>query len=224
MEEQDVLGGPTVLADGSVVMKDGPLVEAMRHGCVYVAEEMNFAKPAVIGVLNSVLDGNQQAVLPSGEIVKASPGFKFVGTVNPKYAGTRDFNVALINRFGCVIKFNRPTEEQLMNIVISATGYGNNNVDEFVTLRKLLILMGAVEKVITKEDYDAAISVRQLISTVRFLQDGEGFNKSVEYGLMSQVSNLDDELATTIMNMCKKTDSKTAAELNIDVSQFDGSK
>lgn len=218
MEEQDILGGPTIDASGKVVMKDGPLTEAVRYGLIYVAEEMNFAKPGVMAILNTLLDGNQQIILPSGEIVKAAPGFKFVGTINPGYAGTREFNKALINRFGMVIYFDRPTDKQLETIVMGKTGYGKTKA-ELEDIQKLILYMITIEKLIKKEDFEATISVRQLIAAVRFLQDGESLGNAIKYGIINQVCNFDDELETKLNTIKDKLVSKSTADLGVDVKE-----
>ena len=192
MEESDILGGPTIDMDGNVIMKDGPLTEAVRHGAVYVAEEMNFARPAVIAVLNTLLDSNSSIILPSGEVVKAHPNFKLIGTINPGYAGTRDLNKALINRFSIILQVNRMTDTQMQKIIKNTVGYGNTSSEE-LELARMLILYNIIENLIKQEQADAAISIRQLINMSNRMKEGMSFRQAFKVSVLKQVSNLDEE-------------------------------
>lgn len=86
---------------------DGPLVEAMRGGDVFLLDEISLADDSVLERLNSVLESGRTIVLAERggsdeEIpaIKASDNFKFVATMNPggDY-GKKELSPALRNRF-----------------------------------------------------------------------------------------------------------------------------
>ncbi|PFH53375.1 hypothetical protein AMATHDRAFT_1433 [Amanita thiersii Skay4041] len=86
---------------------DGPLVEAMRKGNVFLLDEISLADDSVLERLNSVLEPSRTIVLAErgGEAneqaaVKAEEQFKLVATMNPggDY-GKKELSPALRNRF-----------------------------------------------------------------------------------------------------------------------------
>ncbi|KAI0328990.1 midasin [Cubamyces sp. BRFM 1775] len=86
---------------------DGPLVEAMRGGDVFLLDEISLADDSVLERLNSVLESGRTIVLAERggsdeEIpaIRASDEFKFVATMNPggDY-GKKELSPALRNRF-----------------------------------------------------------------------------------------------------------------------------
>ncbi|KAJ1669103.1 AAA ATPase midasin, partial [Coemansia sp. RSA 25] len=82
---------------------DGPLVQAMRQGSVFLMDELNLADDSVLERLNSVLEPSRTLVLAEqtgGATLIAAPGFEFVATMNPggDY-GKRELSPALRNRF-----------------------------------------------------------------------------------------------------------------------------
>lgn len=87
--------------------RDGPLVEAMRRGDVFLLDEISLADDSVLERLNSVLETGRTIVLAErggndAEIpaIKAADDFKFVATMNPggDY-GKKELSPALRNRF-----------------------------------------------------------------------------------------------------------------------------
>ncbi|KAI1794980.1 midasin [Ganoderma leucocontextum] len=87
--------------------RDGPLVEAMRNGDVFLLDEISLADDSVLERLNSVLETGRTIVLAErggtdAEIpaIKADEDFKLVATMNPggDY-GKKELSPALRNRF-----------------------------------------------------------------------------------------------------------------------------
>ncbi|KAH9851719.1 midasin [Lenzites betulinus] len=87
--------------------RDGPLVEAMRQGDVFLLDEISLADDSVLERLNSVLEPGRTIVLAErgGDdedipAIRATDEFKFVATMNPggDY-GKKELSPALRNRF-----------------------------------------------------------------------------------------------------------------------------
>ena len=87
--------------------RDGPLVEAMRNGDVFLLDEISLADDSVLERLNSVLETGRTIVLAEqggndSEIpaIRAADNFKLVATMNPggDY-GKKELSPALRNRF-----------------------------------------------------------------------------------------------------------------------------
>ncbi|MBL4952114.1 AAA family ATPase [Neobacillus sp. YIM B02564] len=159
-EELDLIGGFVPVPGGGFEWKDGVLVQAFRNGGFFVADEINFAKPAVLGVLNNMLDGVGQIVLRSGEVVDRHPNFRFFGCMNVAYVGTQRMNQAFINRFNRVVKFTDMSRDKQIQIVMSESGYKNRAVVE-----KMVDVAKTIKDKIKEEQIDgASISIRNLVN------------------------------------------------------------
>jgi midasin len=86
---------------------DGPLVEAMKGGDVFLLDEISLADDSVLERLNSVLEPARTIVLAEkggdsaeGSLVRAKSGFQLIATMNPggDY-GKKELSPALRNRF-----------------------------------------------------------------------------------------------------------------------------
>jgi len=113
------LVGQWIYKDGKFVWSDGVLVRMMRHGGIFVADEINAAPTEILFVLNSILDDERKIVLTQkdGEVVTACDDFWFVATMNPEnlYEGTKMLNEALRDRFQVVLEYDysREVEKKL---------------------------------------------------------------------------------------------------------------
>ncbi|KAJ1819581.1 AAA ATPase midasin, partial [Coemansia sp. RSA 2598] len=106
-EQQERLLGEArsllVRAQSLFAWHDGPLVQAMRQGDVFLMDELNLADDSVLERLNSVLEPSRTLVLAEqagASTLAAVEGFEFVATMNPggDY-GKRELSPALRNRF-----------------------------------------------------------------------------------------------------------------------------
>lgn len=95
--------------------QDGPLIEAMLHGYIFVLDEINLADDAVIERLNSVLESGREITLTErsgqglstqgknadiSEKIIAHSDFKILATMNPSGDfGKRELSPALRSRF-----------------------------------------------------------------------------------------------------------------------------
>ncbi len=86
---------------------DGPLVEAMKAGDIFLLDEISLADDSVLERLNSVLDPARIVVLAEkggdnieDSLVQAAPDFRLIATMNPggDY-GKKELSPALRNRF-----------------------------------------------------------------------------------------------------------------------------
>lgn len=67
---------------------DGPLVEAMETGSIFLADEISLADDSVLERLNSVLEPERTLLIAEkGEeipkLIVADSNFHFIGTMNP---------------------------------------------------------------------------------------------------------------------------------------------
>lgn len=114
---------------------DGPVTHVVRHGGVILINEVNFVPERVSTILFGLLDDNKEIVLldHEGEAIRAHRGagkcwcnlkpdtcddlrVLIVADMNPDYAGTRELNAALRNRFGMQLTwdYDASVEKQLI--------------------------------------------------------------------------------------------------------------
>ncbi len=98
------------IKDGAsiTVWEDGPLLNAMRHGGVFLANEITRLDAGEQMNLAEVLDASGTITVPdTGEVVKAHPMFRFIATGNTggygdtagAYPGERASSLAFLDRF-----------------------------------------------------------------------------------------------------------------------------
>lgn len=165
IEESDIIGSmiPNVqkasAEDPEFVWQDGVLTKAVRNGYCIILEEINFARPGVLGKLNSLLDENRQIDLPTGEVLVAHPNFRIIATCNVAYEGTNRFNKALINRFEDCTVFKDVTRAKAIEIIKTRTGYKNMS-----KMDPILNVYDALKKYSKEQNLNLVISMRQLLT------------------------------------------------------------
>lgn len=98
---------------------------AFTHGGVAIADEFNYASPAVAAALNGFLDGHDEYIGPDGFVYKRHKDFRFIATMNPGYAGTNSMSQALLNRFDKVQYWDAIDKYTFVNRLQFNTGYKN---------------------------------------------------------------------------------------------------
>ena len=165
IEEADLFGSMVPNAkkskpeDPEFVWTDGVITKAVRYGYCVILEEINFARPGVLGKLNSLLDENRQIDLSTGEIVRAHPNFRIIATCNIAYEGTNRFNKALINRFDDVTVFKDLARTEAIDVIKNRTGYTST-----VKISKVYDVYEALKKFATEQNVNAVVSMRQLLN------------------------------------------------------------
>lgn len=165
IEESDLFGAmipnphKKSAEDPEFVWQDGIVTKAVRNGYCVVLEEINFARPGVLGKLNSLLDENRQIDLSNGEIIRAHENFRIIATCNIAYEGTNRFNKALINRFDDVTVFRDPAREDALKIIKERTGYSNAS-----KMSKVYDVYEALKKFSKEQGVQAVVSMRQLLN------------------------------------------------------------
>jgi hypothetical protein len=112
---EDVIGSYRLLMDGKgFEWINGPLVDAMKSGIPFVADEMNLASTSVIKRFSTVYESNYLDLLEgSGEKIKGEFGFSFVATQNPSegFEGRKSLPFEITKNFAVVYIDPYPPEE-----------------------------------------------------------------------------------------------------------------
>jgi len=136
-EVSELVGGYVPTEDGSLVWKDGLLVDGMKKGAWVVLDEANLAGPGVLERLNQLLDRGghlelQEKADDGGIPIRPHPELRLFVTMNPTdYAGRTALSPAFVNRF--VVKwFEKPTERELVDILTGKYGVSEGIVESVV--------------------------------------------------------------------------------------------
>ena len=139
---------PTTKA-GELKWQDGPLTDLMRYGGILLINEINFLPDRVASDLFGALDKRRKIELVDheGEVIYAPDNFLIVADMNPGYAGTRELNAALANRFAIPLVFDyEPAIEQ-----------------QLVKMPRLLEVAKKLRDRIAQGDFDTPVSTNMLM-------------------------------------------------------------
>lgn len=100
MPVDDLVGG-MALVNGTTVWQDGPAVRALRYGRKLVLDEIDRHSGEIYSFILAIGDDPAGVTLPTGERVKAAPGYGLIATTNEPPAKLAD---ALYDRFDLVLK------------------------------------------------------------------------------------------------------------------------
>ncbi|XP_063385869.1 midasin [Cydia fagiglandana] len=137
-ESSDFLGGLRPVRqyknDGRLFeWVDGPLINAMENGQMFLADEISLADDSVLERMNSLLEPERQLVLAergmedNSEIVviTAQKNFHFVGTMNPGGDfGKKELSPALRNRFTEIWCDSVSSREDLLSVLEKSVNKG----------------------------------------------------------------------------------------------------
>lgn len=146
--------------DPEFIWQDGVFAKALRgNGYIVIIEEGNFARPGILGKLNSLLDENRQVELGNGEILKAPKNFRIIFTCNIAYEGVNKMNKAFVNRFQLVKEYVSPNRTESVDIIKNRTGYTN-----VPNIEVVMNVYDALKKYSSDNNLGLVVSLRQLLT------------------------------------------------------------
>lgn len=183
LEYPDMIGHLSV-KNNSMEFEYGPLALAMKHGGVFLLNEIDLLDPSTAAGLNTILDGSPLCIPENnGEIIEAHPMFRFAATANTNggsdhsglYQGTLKQNLAFMDRFiMCEVPYpEESVEEGLLQKAHPSLpeGIAKNMISFANSVRKLF--MGDVDDSMQLSDrIEVTFSTRTLLRwaelTLRF--------------------------------------------------------
>lgn len=182
-EGSDFLGGLRPVRqhndDGRIFeWVDGPLVNAMKSGCVFLADEISLADDSVLERLNSLLEPERQILLSekgtdsennSAQIVVAANEFRFIATMNPggDY-GKKELSPALRNRFTEIWCDTTTSREDLHSVLLNNLNFKNVDRNKAITICNCILDFVEWCKV-SKFAETFNCSIRDLLSWIDFI-------------------------------------------------------
>lgn len=118
------VGKDTIRSDGTrtwTEFQDGVLLQALRLPCVLLVDEIDFAQPDVLYVLQRVLEGKGLLLMEEGNrFCPANADFRLVATANTNgqgdaqavYRGAKELSIATMDRFSTCLKIGYLSKEE----------------------------------------------------------------------------------------------------------------
>ena len=199
----DLVGMWTVKG-GETVWVDGILPKCMREGNWLVLEEIDFAEPAILSILNTVLENQGKLVLKEKghEVIKPHEDFRILATANTVgamqsfrslYQGTNIMNEAFLDRFRCYLVDYLPQDEEAK--VISATVPKMTPKIASVITR----VAGMVREAFNKEEISCTFSTRRVLDWSELMVRYKNPLRAAEVAVFSKISRDDAEIIKGII-------------------------
>ncbi|XP_043277150.1 midasin [Venturia canescens] len=165
---------------------DGPLIQAMRKGDLFLADEISLADDSVLERLNSLLEPERSLLLAekssdstdSGEsdcIITANEKFQFIGTMNPggDY-GKKELSPALRNRFTEIWCEGCAERSDLQAIVEHNLNANVREKREIISTSMLTFVDWLKNSEVGKR---FTVSIRDILTWVNFMNSCTGENQ-----------------------------------------------
>ncbi|SFJ49967.1 cobaltochelatase CobS [Sphingomonas sp. NFR04] len=197
-EEAHIIG-QMVVRNGGTEFDYGPLAEAMMRGWVYVADEYDFAHPAVIAVYQPILEGKPLYIKeapPHQRLVKPHPNFRFIATGNTNgsgddtglYSGTKIGNAAAYSRFGVTIQVHYPETKTEIEILKQRVGVSQDVAE------KMVDFASRIRQMYGNGELSLPISPRESIrATMIGMIKGGAFRKGIELAYANRLDSTQAE-------------------------------
>ncbi len=202
MEEADVVGGWR-LRDSKTVFEAGPLVNAMRNGWLYLADEYDFARPEVTSVYQAVLEGKPLVIKEADDanrVVRPHPNFRIVATGNTNgqgdetglYVGTNLQNAANYERFAVVQRMPYMDPKLEARLVSQQAR---------IPMEEAKLMVDFATRI--RQEFDAGklgnpISPRSLIFAAKYGVAKRDYKKGLELSFINRLSATDREAALQV--------------------------
>ena len=164
--------------------QEGALVRAMRNGCIVLLDEINAALADVLFSLHAVLEDEARLfIAETDDEVLPHADFRIVATMNPTgdYAGTRTLNHALYSRFGCVLRFDVASGNEVLRILKDRFPASVEN-----HLLNITMIYAKMAVMVKQEKINTRISVRECISAAA-LCSTLGLDESVRVSMLEKL-------------------------------------
>lgn len=210
---EDIVGRWIINAKNQTEWVDGILVEAMKKGYWFLADEINAAGAEINFVYHSLLDDDGRVILAEkgNEVVIPHPNFRFFGAMNPptEYAGTKDLNKALMSRFMVArVDFPPPKVEQK---ILETRAKISADVAE-----RMVRFAGEIRTMHVNEQIHFVLSTRDLLMWATMFKVYKKYLTSAEMTVLNKIGVDDLDAVKDIMGIHFKEQDKQLSSGAID--------
>lgn len=207
------LNGQTTISDfvgmwtvrgGEMIWVDGTLPKAMRDGHWLILDELDFAEPAILSVMNSVLETNGALMLKEKghEVVRPHKNFRIFATANSVgcmaayrslYQGTNPMNEAFLDRWRVYHVDYLPAAEEIK--VLCATVPRLTEKIATVIVR----VGGMIREAFNKEEVQCTFSLRKMIDWAELMVRHKDPMKAAKTSIINKALPEDAEVIKGII-------------------------
>lgn len=189
------LVGKFVAKDGSTQFVYGIVPVAMKLGWWLLLDEIDYAQPEHLAVLQPILEGDNLLIVQNeNEEVKPHPNFRIFATANTKgrgdetqsYVGTNFLNMAFLDRWSIFELEYTKQEPKIVERILNKDEKLAAQLNQFFTLLRSAIDNGELNNM--------AFSTRRLEQVAEMLAFGEPLKDVLEYELFSRYDKHEIEI------------------------------
>jgi cobaltochelatase CobS len=213
MNGQTTIGdfvGMWTVKGGETVWVDGTLPKAMREGAWLIVDELDFAEPAILSVLNAILEPNGALMLKEKghEIVKPHKDFRVFATANGVgcmasyrglYQGTNLMNEAFLDRWRVYHVDYMAPEDEIKAIIGTIPRMKGKERIAGVIVR----VANMIRESFKNEEIACTFSTRRMLDwadlMIRYKDDPQAPFRAAESSIFSKVSKEDAEVIRGII-------------------------
>lgn len=206
---EDIVGR-WIVEGGDTKWVDGILIEAMKKGYWFLADEINAAGAEINFIYHSLLDDDGRVILAEkgNEVVIPHSNFRFFGAMNPptEYAGTKELNKALMSRF-MVARVDFPPPKVEQKILVDRAKVEPDIAERMVRFA------GEVRTMHGKDEVHFVLSTRDLLMWATMFKVYKKYLTSAEMTVLNKISQDDYDAIKDMMALHFKTqdDNKVAS-------------
>jgi len=182
------------LKDGETVKDKRELLKAVENGEWIVLEEINMASPAVLTMLNGLLETDPESryLRFQEEEMKPHKNFRLFATSNPtSYSGTNRMNDALLSRF----VVGRINPDYRLFLKIAKKDYCTGNPALYEEAKAFVSAIRKVEK-----NYEIYISPREFLIYTKLRSQGNTKEDSLAF-VLGRFYDLDESMLKDVAAM-----------------------
>lgn len=213
MNGQTTIGdfvGMWTVKGGETVWVDGTLPMAMRNGQWLIVDELDFAEPAILSVLNAVLEAQGKLMLKEKghEVIEPHENFRLFATANGVgamaqyrglYQGTNIMNEAFLDRWRVYQVDYLSAEDEVKALIGSIPRMKGKEKIAGVIVR----VANMVREAFNKEEIACTFSTRRMLDwtemLVRYKDDPNAPFRAADATIFSKVSKEDAEVIRGII-------------------------
>lgn len=189
---------------GETIWIDGALPIAMRKGHWLILDEIDFAEPEILAVLNAVLEKNGSLVLKEKdqEIVRPHENFRIFATANTVgcmqdfrglYQGARPLNEAFLDRWR-VYLINYLPEDQEVKVLTESIQRMTKTVAQ-----RVVMVGNMIREAFVKEEISCTFSLRRMLDWSEQMIRKKNPMAAAESTIFSKISSEDAEVIKGII-------------------------
>ena len=158
------LVGRYLIRGGDTLWLDGPLTQAVRHGCICYLDEVVEARKDTTVVIHPLCDDRRLLPIEKrGELLEAPSEFCLAVSYNPGYQSVlKDLKQSTRQRF-VALEFDYPAAELEEKIIVTETGIAPERARQ-------LVKFGQMTRNLKGSGLDEGASTRLLVHAARLMQ------------------------------------------------------